>query len=128
MASYPAGHTHAPLLTARPALLQIVERFTAHYVFALGLSRFFSCAHWILQVGAGPGLMRLASAASCQAMHITARSSDRRCQRCSHAGQRCFAVRARAACNSVHHVAGKQHVQHLMLPWWCTCCCPGGAL
>lgn len=29
---------------------QVVERFTAHYVFALGLSRFMSCAHWILQV------------------------------------------------------------------------------
>jgi hypothetical protein len=34
--------------------LQVVEKFTAHYVFALGLSRFFSCAHWLLQVkGAG---------------------------------------------------------------------------
>ena len=30
---------------------KVVERFTAHYVFCLGLSRFFSCAHWILQVG-----------------------------------------------------------------------------
>jgi len=30
--------------------LQVVERFTAHYVFALGLSRFMSCAHWLLQV------------------------------------------------------------------------------
>lgn len=30
--------------------LQVVEKFTAHYVFALGLSRFISCAHWILQV------------------------------------------------------------------------------
>lgn len=29
---------------------KIVERFTAHYVFALGLSRFLSCAHWILQI------------------------------------------------------------------------------
>ncbi len=28
----------------------MVERFTAHYVFALGLSRFLSCAHWILQI------------------------------------------------------------------------------
>ncbi|KXZ43737.1 hypothetical protein GPECTOR_81g185 [Gonium pectorale] len=28
----------------------VVERFTAHYVFALGLSRFLSCAHWILQI------------------------------------------------------------------------------
>lgn len=32
------------------ACLQVVERFTGHYVFCLGLSRFFSCAHWILQV------------------------------------------------------------------------------
>lgn len=32
-------------------LQQVVERFTAHYVFALGLSRFLSCAHWVLQVG-----------------------------------------------------------------------------
>ena len=30
--------------------VQVVERLTAHYVFALGLSRFFSCAHWLLQV------------------------------------------------------------------------------
>lgn len=29
---------------------KVVERFTAHYVFCLGLSRFFSCAHWLLQV------------------------------------------------------------------------------
>ena len=41
---------------------KVVEKFTAHYVFALGLSRFISCAHWILQVlsragggGRGPG-------------------------------------------------------------------------
>jgi ER lumen protein retaining receptor len=37
---------------------KVVERFTAHYVFCLGLSRFFSCAHWILQVcgfGCGGG-------------------------------------------------------------------------
>jgi ER lumen protein retaining receptor len=27
-----------------------VEKFTAHYVFALGLSRFISCSHWILQI------------------------------------------------------------------------------
>jgi len=30
---------------------KVVEKFTAHYVFALGLSRFISCAHWVLQVG-----------------------------------------------------------------------------
>ncbi|GMH18018.1 hypothetical protein Nepgr_019859 [Nepenthes gracilis] len=29
---------------------KIVEPFTAHYVFALGVSRFLSCAHWVLQV------------------------------------------------------------------------------
>ncbi|KAL5778202.1 hypothetical protein ACOSP7_011128 [Xanthoceras sorbifolium] len=29
---------------------KIVEAFTAHYVFALGVARFLSCAHWILQV------------------------------------------------------------------------------
>lgn len=29
---------------------KVVEKFTAHYVFALGLSRFISCAHWILQL------------------------------------------------------------------------------
>lgn len=29
---------------------KVVEKFTAHYVFALGLSRFISCAHWVLQV------------------------------------------------------------------------------
>ncbi|GJT63220.1 putative ER lumen protein-retaining receptor [Tanacetum coccineum] len=28
---------------------KIVEPFTAHYVFALGVARFLSCAHWILQ-------------------------------------------------------------------------------
>lgn len=30
--------------------LQMVEPFTAHYVFALGVARFLGCAHWILQV------------------------------------------------------------------------------
>lgn len=29
---------------------KVVEKFTAHYVFALGVSRFISCAHWILQI------------------------------------------------------------------------------
>lgn len=29
---------------------KVVEKFTAHYVFALGLSRFVSCAHWLLQL------------------------------------------------------------------------------
>lgn len=31
-------------------LLQMVEPFTAHYVFALGVARFLGCAHWILRV------------------------------------------------------------------------------
>jgi len=30
--------------------LQIVEPFTAHYVFALGVARFLGFAHWIIQV------------------------------------------------------------------------------
>jgi len=29
---------------------RVVERFTANYVFALGVARFLSCAHWILQM------------------------------------------------------------------------------
>lgn len=29
---------------------RVVEKFTGHYVFMLGLSRFISCAHWILQI------------------------------------------------------------------------------
>eukprot|EP00252_Welwitschia_mirabilis_P022941 TRINITY_DN6365_c0_g1_i1.p1 TRINITY_DN6365_c0_g1~~TRINITY_DN6365_c0_g1_i1.p1 ORF type:complete len:276 (+),score=5.26 TRINITY_DN6365_c0_g1_i1:273-1100(+) len=29
---------------------KVVEPFTAHYVFALGIVRFLSCAHWVLQV------------------------------------------------------------------------------
>lgn len=33
-----------------PPNSQIVEPFTAHYVFALGVARFLSCAHWVLQV------------------------------------------------------------------------------
>jgi hypothetical protein len=27
-----------------------IEKWTGHYVFFLGVSRFFSCAHWILQM------------------------------------------------------------------------------
>ncbi|XP_068655337.1 uncharacterized protein [Aristolochia californica] len=29
---------------------KMVEPFTGHYVFALGISRFLSCAHWILRI------------------------------------------------------------------------------
>jgi len=35
-------------------VVQVVEPFTAHYVFALGVARFLSCAHWILQVRPPP--------------------------------------------------------------------------
>ncbi|XP_022144341.1 putative ER lumen protein-retaining receptor C28H8.4 [Momordica charantia] len=35
--------------------IKIVEPFTAHYVFALGIARFLSCAHWILQMVATRG-------------------------------------------------------------------------
>ncbi|KAE8677106.1 E3 ubiquitin ligase BIG BROTHER-related-like [Hibiscus syriacus] len=30
--------------------IQIIEPFTAHYVFALGLARFLSSAHWVIQL------------------------------------------------------------------------------
>lgn len=30
--------------------LKMIEPFTAHYVFALGIARFLGCAHWILRV------------------------------------------------------------------------------
>ncbi|XP_019175174.1 PREDICTED: putative ER lumen protein-retaining receptor C28H8.4 [Ipomoea nil] len=30
--------------------IKIIEPFTAHYVFALGISRFLTCARWILQM------------------------------------------------------------------------------
>ncbi|KAK9138411.1 hypothetical protein Sjap_009005 [Stephania japonica] len=29
---------------------KMVETFTGHYVFALGVARFFGCAHWIIRV------------------------------------------------------------------------------
>ena len=35
----------------------MVEKFTAHYVFALGFSRFISCAHWILQIVDGDSFL-----------------------------------------------------------------------
>ena len=37
----------------QPHMMQntkIVEPFTSHYMFALGIARFFTCAHWVLQV------------------------------------------------------------------------------
>jgi len=39
---------------------RVVERFTANYVFALGVARFFSCAHWILQVFDGKSYLQTA--------------------------------------------------------------------
>lgn len=39
---------------------RVVERFTANYVFALGVARFFSCAHWILQVFDGTSYLQTA--------------------------------------------------------------------
>ncbi|XAR60935.1 hypothetical protein NMG60_11034480 [Bertholletia excelsa] len=30
--------------------MKMIEPFTAHYVFALGVARFLGCAHWIIQV------------------------------------------------------------------------------
>ncbi|XP_010532910.1 PREDICTED: putative ER lumen protein-retaining receptor C28H8.4 [Tarenaya hassleriana] len=29
---------------------KMIEPFTAHYVFALGIARFLACAHWLIQV------------------------------------------------------------------------------
>lgn len=65
---------------------KVVERFTAHYVFALGLSRFLSCAHWVLQVrthararrrartGAGAGRGGGGTPCPCRAPHHEASS------------------------------------------------------
>ncbi|XP_020600066.1 ER lumen protein-retaining receptor-like [Phalaenopsis equestris] len=39
---------------------KIVESLTAHYVFALGVTRFLSCARWILQVVDSRGTILLA--------------------------------------------------------------------
>lgn len=30
--------------------MQLIEPFTAHYVFALGVARFLGCAHWVISV------------------------------------------------------------------------------
>lgn len=42
---------------------KMIEPFTAHYVFALGIARFLGCAHWIIQVyeSAGSYLFLLGS-------------------------------------------------------------------
>lgn len=41
----------------------MIEPYTAHYVFALGVARFLGCAHWIIQVyeSAGAYLFLLGS-------------------------------------------------------------------
>ena len=39
---------------------QVVERFTANYVFALGVARFLSCAHWVLQIFDGQSYLATA--------------------------------------------------------------------
>ena len=59
-----AAHQAGGLLTLAPASVpdQVVEKFTAHYVFALGLSRFVSCAHWILQLVDGDSFLLQARA------------------------------------------------------------------
>ena len=50
---------HPPAIMPKQVLgcWQVVEKFTAHYVFALGLSRFISCAHWILQIVDGDSFL-----------------------------------------------------------------------
>ncbi|KAL2327877.1 hypothetical protein Fmac_021304 [Flemingia macrophylla] len=44
---------------------KIVEPFTAHYVFALGVARFLSCANWVLQ-----GKIAFVSAYGIHELHI----------------------------------------------------------
>ena len=39
---------------------KVVERFTANYVFALGVARFLSCAHWVLQMFDGQSYLATA--------------------------------------------------------------------
>lgn len=51
----------------RARAVQVVEKFTAHYVFALGLSRFVSCAHWILQLVDGDSFL-LQARSYCQTL------------------------------------------------------------
>lgn len=40
--------------------VKTVERFTANYVFALGVARFLSCAHWVLQMFDGQSYLSTA--------------------------------------------------------------------
>ena len=39
---------------------KVVERWTANYVFSLGVARFLSCAHWILQIFDGQSYLKTA--------------------------------------------------------------------
>ncbi|KAL2341578.1 hypothetical protein Fmac_009518 [Flemingia macrophylla] len=47
----------------------IVEPFTTHYVFALGVARFLSCAHWVLQVLDSRGHLLVAFGRACVGDH-----------------------------------------------------------
>ena len=40
--------------------VKTVEHFTANYVFALGVARFLSCAHWVLQMFDGQSYLSTA--------------------------------------------------------------------
>ena len=40
--------------------VKVVERWTANYVFSLGVARFLSCAHWILQIFDGQSYLKTA--------------------------------------------------------------------
>ncbi|KAK9155091.1 hypothetical protein Sjap_002571 [Stephania japonica] len=37
---------------------KMVETFTGHYIFALGVARFSGCAHWIIHVSVGSGSIK----------------------------------------------------------------------
>ncbi|PRQ25459.1 putative ER lumen protein retaining receptor [Rosa chinensis] len=47
------GYIEAVSVLPQLRLMQnakMIEPFTSHYVFALGISRFFACAHWIIMI------------------------------------------------------------------------------
>ena len=54
---------------------KVVEKFTAHYVFALGLSRFISCAHWILQLVDGDSFLLQVRKTVSHAVNIACQTS-----------------------------------------------------
>ncbi|XP_058733629.1 uncharacterized protein LOC131605269 [Vicia villosa] len=45
-----AEHMYNFLTTGSTSSSNIVEPFIAHYVTALGVARFMSCSHWVLQI------------------------------------------------------------------------------